>query len=392
MVNSAKYVLLLLGGSLIAGCAPSIRLKVLEPADVMVPPHIDTVAVVARTRPSTAGQTVLGVLEGALTGEAIGADWEGAAQAKQGVVAALAESPRYGVVLPTIELEGVGSGVAAAPLPWQQVERICRDVDAQGLVVLEAFDTDSHVHEHAETRTKTNDAGKEVHYKVFHAHRETSMSSTWRFYDAMNRILIDELYDREHARSWEAEGPTPGEARGRLPPQINTIRDVAYDAGHDYGRRIAPSWLWVKRSYYGKGDDGLKEAKGHVRADEWPQARALWAQLAESPDPKIRGKALFNLALAEERAGALEAAVELARKADVALGKGRTRSYVSELESRRGKELRLEQQMRQPPPPPPEHAPPPPPEPAQDELEPVEEAPAPAEETAEPEQGDSDQE
>ncbi len=345
------------------GCSPSVKLRVLEPAAVAVPPHIDTVAVVARTRPSTGGQKVLNVLEGALTGEAIGTDREGAARAKQGVVAALAESPRYDVVVPPLELQGVGSGVSAPPLAWQRVERICEDVGAQGLVVLEAFDTDSHIDESVENRTRTNDAGKEVHYKVFHAQRHTHMASTWRFYDASTRLLLDELYDHANSRSWEESGDTPEVARSKLPAQLETVRHVAFDAGEDYGRRIAPSWLWVRRAYYGRGDPGLKQAKKHVKATQWAQAEAIWQELTESEDPTIQGKALFNLALAREREGELDRAAELSRQADALLDKGRSRDYVSTLETRRAKQVRLEQQMRVPGPPP-EIPPPPVPPPA----------------------------
>jgi hypothetical protein len=350
-----KRILVSITGAFVLGCTPHIHLRVLEPADVAVPPHIEKVAVVSRTRPSTGGQAVLNVIEGALSGEAIGADREGAAQAKRGVVEALAESPRYDVVVPAVELEGVGSGVTAPPLRWPRVEKICAEVGAQGLVVLEAFDTNSSVEEQVENRTRTDDRGKEIHYKVFHAHRETSMISTWRFYDAGNHVLIDEWFDHRNARSWEEEGETPEDARSRLPAQIDTVGAVAWDAGHDYGRRIAPSWLWVSRAYFGKGDPAFKEAKRHVRADQWVQAEAAWGGLAQSEDPKIRGRALFNLALVKEREGDLDQAVALAREADSLLGKGRTRGYISTLETRRAKQAQLEQQLRT-------HAPPPPPE------------------------------
>ena len=350
-----------LSASLLAvGCIPRVHLRVLEPADVAVPPHIEKVAVVARTRPSTGGQAVLNVIEGALSGEAIGADREGAARAKQGVVEALAESPRYGVVVPAVELEGVGSGVAAAPLHWPRVESICAEVGAQGLVVLEAFDTNSSVDQTVEERTRTGENGKEIRYKVFHARRETSMISSWRFYDPGNHVLIDEWFEHRNARTWEEEGDTPEIARSKLPSQYDTVGSVGWDAGHDYGRRIAPSWLWVTRRYYGRGDPGFAEARRHVKADRWTEAEAIWGGLAQREDPKIKGKALFDLALAREREGALDQATDLARQADALLGKRRSRGYVSELESRRAKQVRLEQQMRM-------HAPPPTDEPPTNE-------------------------
>ena len=80
------------------GCGPAVTLRVLEPAAVTVPPQVETVALVDRSRPSNAGEGILGVLEGIVTGEAIGVDTEGRAQALQGLSSGLANSPRFRVV------------------------------------------------------------------------------------------------------------------------------------------------------------------------------------------------------------------------------------------------------------------------------------------------------
>ena len=60
-----------------SGCSAKLDLEVLAPAQVSVPGHIQTIAFVDRSRSKNVGQGLLGALEGALSGEAIGADSEG---------------------------------------------------------------------------------------------------------------------------------------------------------------------------------------------------------------------------------------------------------------------------------------------------------------------------
>ena len=54
--------------ALATGCMPKTSLEVLRPADVALPPHIEKLAVIDRSRPANLGQGVLGTLEGLVTG------------------------------------------------------------------------------------------------------------------------------------------------------------------------------------------------------------------------------------------------------------------------------------------------------------------------------------
>ncbi|GEM_PF-2792629 len=96
---------------------------------------------------------------------------------------------------------------------------------------------------------------------------------------------------------------------------------------------------------YAKGHPVLKETKALVESGRWKKATKAWRSLLGDPDPKVRGRARFNLALANERAGNLDKALNLARKAAADLGNGKSRAYVAELEDRVADSERLEQQM-----------------------------------------------
>lgn len=330
---------------LLSACMPSIHLDVLESADIYVPIHIEKIAVVDRSAPPAGGGTALAILEGALTGEGIMEDRTGAARALSAVTEGLAASPRFEVARPPIDLEGAVAGAMPDPLRWKRVTKICEQSGSDALLTLAAFDSDSWVSVQPFTETITTEAGKEVEVTRFAAERDTQVRVGWRLYDPTDKIIVDMLKGDESRMTWNHSGDTEAAARAQLPSQGSTVADVGAEAGHAYSRRIAPGWITVTRRYYAKGHPTLKETKGMVQAGKWKQATRAWRTLLDNPDPKIRGRARFNLALANERAGNLDKALFQARKADADLGNGKSSTYVAELQARVADAERLEQQM-----------------------------------------------
>jgi len=329
----------------ISGCASTINLEVLQPAALAVPQNVQTLAVIDRSKPKNFGQGVLGALEGALTGEEIGADTEGRASARQGLAQTLSLSPRFDVVTPAISAKGADSSIFDdAGLGWRRAERICRRHNCDGIVTLEAFDSDAIDTLDVGERTETVD-GRERRVRTFEVQRELSVLTSWRLYDVRNRQILDDMRETSFARTWTSEGDTKDAAFRGLPSTTVMVRDVAFVAGQEYGRRIAPSWIWVSRRYFGTGDDRLKDARRRVKRLDWDGAAALWRQVRKSDDPKLRGRAIFNLALYNEVNGNLEVAFRQAQNADRLLGKGVSRQYVSTLSRRMADEARLDQQL-----------------------------------------------
>lgn len=333
-------------GVLAAACNPSMRLEVLEPSLVTSPPEIRTLAVVDRSRAKNFGQGVLGAIEGALTGEAIGADNEGRSRAMTAVVVGLRNSPRFDAAetfMPRKELE---SSLFDKELSWKTASRICRETGCQGIVALEAFDSDSRTDARSEVKKETDDNGREVSRTEWQAERETRVTTAWRYYDVVNRRVIDDVRTFDRSYTWTETGNTKGEAISRLPEQTYSVAYVGELAGASYARRIAPTYVWVTRSYYGTGHDQLKLAKNHVKALDWAGAADIWNTLYEKDaDPKIRGKAAYNLALASEVDGDLRNASSWATEAAVLLANGKARSYRRLIEQRLADQIRLEEQM-----------------------------------------------
>ncbi len=334
MARPTTLATALLLTSLSVGCGPAITLRVLEPAAVTVPPHVETVAVVDRSRPAHAGEGALGVLEGLFTGEAIGVDTEGRARALEGLTAGLNNSPRFRVVRTITSRDEVESSLFDEGLSWGAATDLCAAIGCQGIVALEAFDSDSHMDTSVERERYKDDEGN-WHSKAVHkAQRTTRVLAAWRLYDVDGRRVVDDLRDHTVDETWTGSGDTEGEARNRIPSQYDTVTELAWDSGEYYAARIAPTWVLVRRAYFASGDDRLKEAKVYVKADDWEAARGLWLAASEDPDPKLRGKAEFNLALAAEREGFLGRAVEWARLAAEHFPRTKTRNYLYTLERR----------------------------------------------------------
>lgn len=373
---STRFALLAL---LSIGCHHSVNLRVLEPADVALPAEVQRIAVLDRHGAAGPGQAVMDVIEGALTGEAIQMDREGARAAVMGVVERLQDSPRFDAVVPVLDRDRFPPDIFSKPLDDRQVREICRITGTQAVVALDAFDSDSTVTLGSRTEMTTDSHGREIAVLVHEALRETWVVSDWRLYVPRDGV-VDEVRDLRRSDSWTSEARTQAAAIAGLMNPWDTARVVGSQSGRTYGARIAPTWVWIGRTYYGAGDPRLKEARRHVKADDWDGARTVWEGMIEDPDRKIRGRALYDLALAHEVAGELYPARRRAKEAAIELANGRSRDYIRQLEHRLADRARLNEQMA-----PPEPAPPPKPRPVHPSERPEEaplaipaETPAPA--------------
>lgn len=336
-----RRVLSLLPLALAAGCMPSIHVEVLKPADITLPPDVQTVAVLDRSAPKNTGQAVLGTLEGALTGEGIMEDRDGASQAVTAVVDVLRDSPRFDVVIPNVDDQTAQSNLWDTELSWPVARRVANRSGAQAIVSLEAFDSDS------STETRVEVVEREDHRETRHvAERETRVLAAWRlYYLGENPVILDDIRDHSSEDTWEHTADSRDEALRELPSRRRTVMDLGYLSGEWYGMRIAPTFVLVGRSYYAKGHPALKNAKAHVKARDWEGAVKLWRRIKDLDDPKVKGRAQYNLALAREVNGDLEGALDLARRASRNLQNHRAARYVDTLERRLREQRVVEEQM-----------------------------------------------
>ncbi len=332
----------------LASCTSSTPLQVLQPAQMVVPDHIRTVATLDRSKPEKGFENFL---EGLLTGENIGQDRQGRRYALEGLTESLTRTPRFDVKNTGIELVGSRGGNSfAAPLDWREVERICRDYATDALVTIETFDTDNSI-SYSERREKRKDKdGKEYTDIRYDARLDMTMRIGWRLYDPKSRVIQDEFTTITQASDTQT-ADTKENALRRLYDQSSITRNISYDAGTQYGMRIAPVWITVNRPFYGSGkgsfDADMERAARFAKADKWEDAATIWQNVVRNADDKTAGRAAFNLGVANERAGLLDSALEWAQRAYTDFGNKNARNYIRELQIRISDRERLRQQLKE---------------------------------------------
>ena len=328
-------------------CTSTTSMQVLQPAELTIPEHIQTIATVDRSKPEKGWITVL---EGAISGEGIGQDKEGRRRALNGLTTTLTRTPRFEVRHTGMELtSSKGGGSLAPPLPWAEIEAICQRHDADAVVAIEMYDSDSYSSTSQTTEKRKDKDGNESVVTVFDSELEVSVQVGWRFYDPQNRIIIDEYTTRDDADA-NGRGDTEERALNDLPSVYSVVRDVSEIAGELYGMRIAPVWVNVNREFYttAKGDfkAEMERANRYVKANEWEQASAIWRRIVENGyDGKAAGRAALNIAVAHERLDQLEKALEWAKRSYLDFDNKKARHYMTVLEQRINDRRRIDYQM-----------------------------------------------
>ena len=325
-----------------SGCMSSTRLRVLKPAAFTIPEHIQTVATVNRSIPT---KKVGSTIEGILTGEGLFQDRDGANAAIEGLSEALMRTPRFKVVHTNIEMEGGAIHKFPMPLDWADVEKICQDYKTDALVALETYDSDTHESCSKSISKRKDKEGKEYEVVSWNSDMHTNVRLGWRLYDPKNRTIMDQ-FGVDERKGWSGEGSTESDALNDLPGKRFTVNQTSHAAGHKYGRRIAPSWVFLERSYYKKHkkEADMKQAFQLAKIDKWKEAAEIWNRLYNSGDQKLKRKTAFNMALACEVEGQLNTAVEWASQA-YQDGNKKGRSYAAALKQRIREHQEVQRQM-----------------------------------------------
>jgi hypothetical protein len=229
------------------------------------------------------------------------------------------------------------------PLTWKEAQAICAGSDCNGIVALEAFDSDGYTTITTSEHTEKVD-GKDKVVTTYEATRETVIHASWRLYDIDKKQIADDLQEDVYTSVTSYEDATEDGARSGLPNDNETVHLAGYATGETYARRIAPNFITVTRTYYAKGHPELKSGKSLAKSDQWEQASAHWTDLFKATnDPKLKGKAAYNVALAAEVMGDLEAAKKWQGKAVRHLSKPRVVSYGAVLSGRIHDAARLQE-------------------------------------------------
>ena len=158
--------------------------------------------------------------------------------------------------------------------------------------------------------------------------------------------MVDE-YRFSDFMNFDGKGPTPEAATAALPNKRDCINKTGFHSGNVYGFRISPQWIYVSRYFYTRGNDNMKFAgKKARRINDWQGAMLVWKKEALNSDKKIAWHATYNMAVACEREGNLDASLDWAKKSYEVGHTSAASQYIHIINERIAEKKRLDDQMK----------------------------------------------
>lgn len=127
----------------------------------------------------------------------------------------------------------------------------------------------------------------------------------WNFYDLRDEQL-QYFYHRIDTVSWfrNANQYTV------LPHRSDAILNASEIAGQNFSNFLVPHWVSVERTFYKSGHVELKQAEKLVDENRWLEAAKIWKKNTNNENKSIAAKSMFNLAVACEIEGNIDAALD----------------------------------------------------------------------------------
>jgi len=337
MHPSKKFIALTLPLSTMffVGCMDLVEIEVLRPAEVDFPADIQTLIVVDRSAPKDGWEELLSGVEGLGSAEGILADKEARSSAIQAIKDGLNESPRFDVIDLEVNTKAYGTSIFDKAMTPNQAMNLCIQVQCDGIVSLEAFDSDTQLVEVIdviENMDGDNDAEEMLWYLLT---RTTNTVATWRVYDGLTGLVMDEVREHRVGSILDAEGDSIEEALAGIPDGRSIVKGLSIQSAEEYVTRIAPMYETVYRHLYSIGSDAIEAGSLAFDSGDMNGAIQIWESCAQSTWTEEQGRCTFNLAVSHESRGNIEEAYRLATRAHELLGAVRTGNYVTELASLR---------------------------------------------------------
>lgn len=308
----------------LASCGTSGYVNLNYPQEplVILPDNVSKVVLVNRSLTKVEDKNTE-TMEAITTGEVMGSDRIASDEAMKGVYDGIQNKSHIQIIIPdTLRLYGTGTRTIPDLLPWEKVSDICEKSNADVLLVLENFDSNSDL-----IRTAVVDQVNAVITTGKPSARiptgaRVNVRSYWRLYDPYTKTIIDQFQQTHYMTFDLVNGVAP----------INALGETAYAAGFDYINRFLPSYYRVRRDMYKKGKGRDKDLFGagwrSAEVAKWNDAIAVWKRLIdENPRSKSAGRAALNIAVSYEVLGNTDLALQWAQRAYRDYGDKESRDY-----------------------------------------------------------------
>ncbi len=300
----------------LVGCSATNQLTMgaVEPARVHIPSDVSKIGIVNRSVPSEGNKTI-DKIDKILSLEGLNLDKEGAEAAVMGLSDELERSERFEsiAIIESSELERKGLGVFPAALNWKTVETICETNGVEVLFSLELYDTDTKVDYQTAMVKIPNNLGVKAAVPGHKVTIKTAIKSGWRVYDPHTKTIIDAITTNDYITS-RGEGINPMKAVEAVIGRKEAVLQQSTYSGNTYAKETRPRRKRISRDYFVKGTNNFEIAQRRAQTGDWKGAANLWEKEVANSDPKIAGRACYNMAISNEINGDLNKAVEWASK------------------------------------------------------------------------------
>jgi hypothetical protein len=313
-MNKKVLIFLFIAMGLCSCGTEQLYMTVNEPAPVTLPKTIKKVGILNRSRPADANK-VMNTIDLILSEKGPELDKEGSKEGIRGLKDALMENARFTevVVLDQLDIRTPAVGTFPTALSWDVIETICKTNQLDALFVLEMFETDSKI-TYMPVPVQVATPFGQVPAIEHDASMLTTVKTGWRIYDPGIRFIADQ-FTTSKSMTFSSRGINPVAAAATLLSRKDAVNQTGYLGGKHSAARILPYRQRVYRDYYVNGSYDFKIAKRRARTGNWDGAAEIWLKETTNPDPKIQGRAFYNMAIINEMNGDLDKAIDWAARA-----------------------------------------------------------------------------
>ncbi|MGI9547753.1 MAG: DUF6340 family protein [Flavobacteriaceae bacterium] len=329
------------------GCSATnnLTMGVTEPATVVLSPDVRTIGIINRSLPSEANQKA-DQIDKILSIEGLQLDQQGSEASLQALKNALLDQgivEEVKILNPNHQINK-GLGIWPASLSWDIIDNLCAQHEVDAIFSLAFYDTDTQIDYRATSMLLPNNLGIKVAVPAHELTLHTKIKNGWRVYDAKQGVIADELQCNDQVVS-VGKGINPVKAYEAIAGRKEAVLQYSTNMGSDYVRRLQPLYKRISREYYVRGSHNFTVARRRAQTGDWQGAAALWEQEINNTNPKIAGRAYYNMAISNEINGDLEKAMDWASKAYSDYNNKLALRYLNALKYRSTQVAALERQI-----------------------------------------------
>ncbi|MFV0591141.1 MAG: DUF6340 family protein [Draconibacterium sp.] len=162
--------------------------------------------------------------------------------------------------------------------------------------------------DHFYVRNEIDTTGYALNHN-FNVFELAEINAFWSIYD-LSKNIYKYYYLHQNALYWNGESSFIKNVMKVVPPSRDAVLNSADVHGTEFSKMLIPHWEEVERMYYKSGHVDLKQTEDLINEGKWLEAAKLWKKNIDNPNKRIAAKCMYNMGLACEMEGDMDAAID----------------------------------------------------------------------------------